>query len=1278
MPEPAKDQLAALKQAIADRQYDEAIRGARRLVLESEKHPEARTLLGEALLAAGRNDEARVEMLALVRERPEEPAAHRLLGEAHLRDRQLEPARASLRRAVELDPDDEAARDLLLEADSEVASPMSSTVERWMASTEPPTTEMTMPEYLQEAPALTPSASLRSLLERAQVAQVLDKKKGIIAIPRPGAPAAGVTAKLSAANAPPPPSTDSISLELDVDQDASTGQRARPAPPPPEVTGELSLDELVPAPTAPRPERRSAPPPSPRTGSTSPGAVAAPQDQTNHAKLRPRSAPPPSSAAPTSSSGGVLAAPGLARPPSAPPPPRGRGSVPPPRIAAPAPLPAAVARSLRGPAAAPPSARAPDADDSPTLTATPRAEPMISSPTVITGPHGSSGAAGALISPSSVDNTDITRERGALGRGGVGPAPSATPTPAWSASKATPNAAIPQASPPPKLGSMGGAGSVRSGGGAGAGQVIIAPMAPAVASAAPGRPRVMGAGGSELIPARQPGQAEPPTKPTLRSPGSREATQRVRLTQLTVALVLGGIVTVALVFAVTHWLNARERDEALALASDNGTEADLLRAFAATEGIAATRARLFATATVELGEDRSVPAEEQLASAAAGPETSVARSLLAISRGQATEALLMLEALEASGVTLAEGARARALALDAMGRFPEAQAAASQAWGFRRTGARHACLLARTALLANDTASADATIRAIPDADARPCARLGRAQLALARGDLAAADSEASVVLGALAERATRAEEAWAHHLRGRIALSRGDVATARSELQQAGQLAPPADETLLLRVLEGLVAAGDATRAHELTARLTPAAPNGARRAEVLVAIALERRDFAAAESALRMLPQGPRTELAHGRVYEARGDDTGALLRYAAAATDPSVAVETSLRRARPLSRPGRDVEARQAPQPGARPTPSRPSIAAALAHTALSMEDIALARSALEPAMRAHGTDPRLMAISAVLRARDGEREGALVAARQASVSAPDDAEIRLDLAEVARLVGDRATETQACADALRLEPRRFAAVACTVRVVLEDGDIARATQLLEDARRTGAPEPQLSRLRAELAVAAGHGELAVAMVREFTRAHGNDAALLVALARLQLQAEDGAAADATARRVLGLAPENGEALYVRAYVSYVDGRFSTASELLDRAARTARGASLTARVTALRGMLAFESDRYGSPGPLADQAAAADPHCGVAHLLRALINERDRSAQRTALSAAVAGTDPPAEAVARLATSLGPSPEGCALAERYVRMAPDGYDRRDVESVRADCP
>jgi Flp pilus assembly protein TadD len=1192
---------------------------------------------------------------------------------------------------------------------------MSSTVERWMGAAEPATTEMTMPEYLEEAPAMTPSASLRALLERAE-----PKQPAALRIPKP----AGVTAKMPPQ---PAPSTDSVSVELEVDQDASTGQRAQPQRPPrADETGEISIEELEASPPAPRP--RSTPPPPPRTGSTSPGAAAAPAEAlTNVARPRPAGrsatltglptpvgtpAAPPAPQAPALGKPRTIppAAPPPASvrprsvPPAAPPPGAKPGSVPPsarPLQRAAAPAPAGMSSPAAAPkprVAPPPRGASPDAEDAPTRPALRSEEPLASPPTVITAPQ--AVAAGALLSPISADNVSITSERGSMAQSGAPPSAAGTPGP-W-----PPKAAIPTASPPPKLGSMGappsaaptppyaahapalggapaygvpghGAQGLAAGYGAPPAYGAPSPYAPMPGPLAPEPARPAVGQGAPHLGGRQPGAPEPITKPTVRSPGAGgEATQRIRLTQVTVALVLSGIVAVALLVAITRWLGARERDEALAIASDNGTEADVVRALAATDGAPASRARLFATATVELGEDRGEAAEALLASAPPGPETSVARSLLAISRGQATEALVMLEELQASGVTLAEGARARALALEAMGRFPEAQAAAGQAWGFR-PAARHSCLLAHTAALAGDVAAAEATLGSIVDADARPCARVVRAEIAFARNDLTTAETEATVVLGALAERATNADEAWAHHLRGRGAQLRGDVATARAEHRAAAEIAPRADETLLLRALEGLLAAGDAPAAQELSARLTANPPNPVRRAELLVAIALERRDFAAADASLALLTPGARTALARGRILEARGSTQAALEQYAAATADASLAVDASLRRARLLSRLGRDAEARGALEAGARTTPTDATLAAALAHAALATEDVRAARTAIDPALRAHPDDVRLVALSALLRARDGDATNALAAARTAAGSAAEDPEVQLDLAEVARLAGDRATETQACANALRLDPQRFAATVCTVRTALDTADFTRATQLLEQARSAGAPELPLSRLRAELAVAAGHGALDVDTVQTFLRTHRNDVPLLVSLARLQLQAEDGNDADDTARRVLSLSPENPEALYVRAYVAYVDGHFGTADELLDRAHEGARTVSLRARVAALRGMLAYEDRRYGNPQALADEAIAADARCATAHLLRALIASRDPSAQRTALEAAAQGTDTPAEAIARLAMALGSNTQGCTLAERYVRMAPDGYDRRDVDDVRGGC-
>jgi thioredoxin-like negative regulator of GroEL len=749
--------------------------------------------------------------------------------------------------------------------------------------------------------------------------------------------------------------------------------------------------------------------------------------------------------------------------------------------------------------------------------------------------------------------------------------------------------------------------------------------------------------------------------------------------RFTVALGVGALVAAALLFAVTRWLAASERDEALARASDDGGAADFVRALAATESMPATRARLFATVTAELGEDRAAAAEGLVREDPTHVESRIARSLLASSRGQTDQALTMLEGLEAAGVTLAEAFRARALALDAVGRHAEAQAAALQAWTLRPTGSRHACLLAREALLAADAASGMSVLQSVVDGEARPCVRAMRALAAWLRQDMATADNEASVVVGALGERATPSDVAWARLVRGQVALGRSDLVSARSELRQAAQTAPASDETLLLRALEGLVRAGDAESARGLAARLTPNAPSTARRAEVLVAIAVELRDFASAEAALRSLAAGPRTELVRGRVLESQGRDEQALMHYAAAAADPALAVEASLRRAHLLTRLGRASEARQALDGAARSAPTDPGVAASIAHAALAQGDVPGARSALGPALAAHAEDPRLRAIAARIRAYDGEASAALAAAREAAQAAPDDPEVQLDLADVARRAGDRAAELAACEGALRLDPRLFAATLCVVRAATDAADFTRATQLLEEARQREAPELELSRARAELAVAQGRGAVGVDLVRGWVRTHRNDVPLLTSLARLQLQAEEGNAADETARRILSIQPENAEALYVRAYVAYVDGHLGAAADLLERVTRSpgASAPGLRARATALRGMLAYEDGRRGNPTALADQALAADPHCGTAHLLRALIASRDATARRAALQAAVAGTDTPAEAVARLAIALGPTPEGCALARRYVETAPRGYDRRDVDAVRSNC-
>src|SRR5690606_29611255 len=84
MAEASEEQSARIKRMIAERRYDEAIRESRRALLTKPDLVELRLLLGQALLATGRYEQVRVEMMALSRRHPNVAESHRILGEAQL------------------------------------------------------------------------------------------------------------------------------------------------------------------------------------------------------------------------------------------------------------------------------------------------------------------------------------------------------------------------------------------------------------------------------------------------------------------------------------------------------------------------------------------------------------------------------------------------------------------------------------------------------------------------------------------------------------------------------------------------------------------------------------------------------------------------------------------------------------------------------------------------------------------------------------------------------------------------------------------------------------------------------------------------------------------------------------------------------------------------------------------------------------------------------------------------------------------------------------------
>ncbi len=101
---------------IADQDYREAVRICRRALLAHPESIKLRLLLGRGLLAMGRFDEVRTEMLAVLRSSPQEVRAYRFLGEAYLYDGRPDRAIDAFHKALEIDPSDEEVQRLLDDA----------------------------------------------------------------------------------------------------------------------------------------------------------------------------------------------------------------------------------------------------------------------------------------------------------------------------------------------------------------------------------------------------------------------------------------------------------------------------------------------------------------------------------------------------------------------------------------------------------------------------------------------------------------------------------------------------------------------------------------------------------------------------------------------------------------------------------------------------------------------------------------------------------------------------------------------------------------------------------------------------------------------------------------------------------------------------------------------------------------------------------------------------------------------------------------------------------
>lgn len=1263
------DRTAEPKRLIAERRYADAIVACRQLLLTAADDADLRILLGQALLAEERFDDVRVEMLAVLRGHPELGPAHRVLGEAFLRSGQKERAEDSLRRALDLSPDDEQTRELLDEL-AEEKFPVAQTIERWFGEGDDGrTVETESPAFEEEhtpvpVPVSTfaaprelsvPAGGAKPMLFEPSIQ--IDPELAAEAERLAGEPAGGVRPDGSVIETadttmpgPPPVRGEGLRQLLERATPASTKKPVVPKPARPDVAAsargpdgtqvaragaqivEITAPPLAPPPRpAPAPLAKVAPAPAPSpparaldtAESLAPADAGVPTSELSLVELEERMSDQVPVPEPDSDELDMTRPLPPLSVPAPLPPPNGAGmrslaSVAPPRAAAPPPSAAPPPRSIP-PARAAPPARA-DAD--------PRSLPSFGPPAPFPSaiPASPAGIATALVPLPAASE------------------PAGRPVPLGQVSPLLPTAPEIHVGKPAELGSS-----------------MAPPVVPPTSVHAPV------------------GFAEAPA-------AERPTTDRRKMAIGAGAAAFVGIALITMI--ATSGPTALET--AVATASDDGRPAsyDAALALAPADGSGqerATRAFLLATTTLELGVDHTAEVDQLLGSldadAAALPETRIARALVSLARGRGTQGLEPLSGLTTTGPIFVEAFRARALLLAQVGTLADAVDAARQAATLAPGSPRHAALYAELSVLEGDASGAQRVLDGIVGIDGVATLRLARAELGmLNRSDAAAIQADVDALLGPLVTSSTGPELGRAHLLRAQLALGRRDAAAARDDLELASTLIPGFDGRRRRTLAEAFLAAGAPARALEVAYALSGDTSDVAGRARIVVRAALAVNNVAVAETAVAAAGTGPSIDLLRARIAEAQGRLDEARQLFGRAAIDPTLLVEARTAEGRLYLAAGHGREAVAVLAQAIGAAPSDALAVLTYVRAALAVDDVAAAERAAAAAVTIDEDNPDLLVASALVARARGRLDLAYASYESAVAIRPSDGEMITDLGEVALALG-RLDDAQRWLDAaLALSPPVPRAALRLSTLALERGDLAGAEALI--GRAGGASELEIARARARLWVAQGLGRSAIAAVTQLREGNASDPVLALALASLHVQAEE----DAAARRFVAVAlradRREPEALVLSALVDIHEGRSSPARDSLATAEQSiaSRGAlpSVRARLLAVRGRLLFDAGSPTEARASAEEALRLDARCAEAHLVLADVEVESERSPVAALRSAVNGTNALGEVAGRLAIQLATGPDACALARRYLAIAPRGYDVRAVRGLLDGCP
>jgi tetratricopeptide (TPR) repeat protein len=765
-------------------------------------------------------------------------------------------------------------------------------------------------------------------------------------------------------------------------------------------------------------------------------------------------------------------------------------------------------------------------------------------------------------------------------------------------------------------------------------------------------------------------------------------------------LILAGIAAV-IFFLIAHtvlgWITEARLESALdEVINDASPEViDDALSMLRSEPNPSVRARLLATAGLGGDRDKLTQAEELMAEAADpnDPDQRIARIYAFLAEGDARAAHGEAERPAKYKDQADAFLRGRALTAIARGQAGQALADAKQVVEARPGAPEPAALLA---LIVANTDSSEEAIAVLDKVGRETSATTSARARILA--DEAGNDDEVVTLSDEILEddESALVHQLWANYLKGLVAFRRGAVGDAYRYARAAAEPDVRADEALIVRNAQLLLALGRTEDAKVLLKRLTSGPSSDLfSRAHVIAWWYAQSGDsragFATLEGAGLGLEEPASNAfralvLAELLKTSPRASDrkrAGELLDETTA--DPEWGVLASASLGELLLDDGETEKAIDVMKKGLAAHPNHLALVDATAQAMLSIGQVDEASAVTEQALKAfdgegwaHGSHAR------VLLAR-GDSAKALSALDQAIELSPEDARLHALRGDAARDVGSVESAKTSYEKALQLNPAEARALSGYLALLIDIGDFPSAGEVMQQMDEAKVRDLRSDEQRLRYLVRTGAGQSGLVTMRNAVSRHSKNVPLRLAGARVALQAED----YSRAMSYYQIAKRDGAdarmAQTALALAQLYGRRKLGAENSLERAleATDEEGNKLDASPEVqvweliVKARLALADEMRGLAVRYAKQASAIRPDDVDLALLQADIEEDRERSPEEALRRAVAAEVPMPIASGRLGVLLGPTEEGCDLVASYLRANRGGKMARKARVVRDQC-